>query len=113
MILRLLEDKSCKDDLLRHQAERAANESTPGEILEFAREAISVLYRVGALSIKSSADERHQFSDRDSPLIAPAMIQSEARFRLHPMLMRELGCDAPRDGADDRLGFTKLSTRPH
>lgn len=54
--------------------------------LNFARQVISILYRVGAIGIKLRPDERVSFAHLDQPIVAPTLIPEDCRVRVHPML---------------------------
>jgi len=51
-----------------------------------AREVASILYTVGAVSLKLRPDERHFYSHIDSPVIEPALITEAVKIKVHPML---------------------------
>jgi hypothetical protein len=54
--------------------------------LEFVREVVGILYRVGAVGIKLQANERFIYSHSDQPIIGLALMTVESRMRIHPML---------------------------
>ncbi|WP_210245113.1 hypothetical protein [Methylobacterium sp. WL9] len=57
-----------------------------GEPMVFVKEALSILYRVGAIGVKLRTNERISYSHLDEPSIAPSVIPDAARVRIHPML---------------------------
>lgn len=54
--------------------------------LEYSKEIIVLLYRVGAVGVKLSPDERYVYSHIDTPLLHSSMISDTARVAIHPML---------------------------
>lgn len=50
------------------------------------QQVLSVLYRVAAIGLKLSAEQRFVYSYSDQPLVAPELIPVDAKVRIHPML---------------------------
>ena len=57
---------------------------------DFVKEALSTLYRIGAIGLKLRPDERFTYSHTDFPVIATDLIAENVRVRVHPMLWRSL-----------------------
>ncbi|MEE9587547.1 MAG: hypothetical protein V3V97_05945, partial [Hyphomicrobiaceae bacterium] len=99
LVLCLLDEEGFERDSIWQLASQVAGDSSAAQILNFARETLALLYRVGVISIKTSADNRYQLSDRDSPIVNPDSIENETKFRLHPMLEREFGAQQMKTAA--------------
>lgn len=65
---------------------------------DFAREAVGILYRVGAVGLKPNPQERFYYSHIDQPIMDMVAIGPESRVRIHPMLHRALGIEPEREG---------------
>jgi hypothetical protein len=72
---------------------------------EFIKQAVGILYRVGAVGLKPNPQERFYYSHIDQPIMEMAAIGPASRVRIHPMLHRAMGIEQVRDGkrrgADD------------
>ena len=62
-----------------------------GTALDFVREVVGVLYRVGAVGIKLNANERFVYSHINEPMISLAQIGEDTQLRVHFMLHSALG----------------------
>jgi hypothetical protein len=73
----------------------AANSLQPGggSQEELLRTAVSELYRVGAVGVKTPAFERYLWSHLDTPILNPEVIDLKTRLQIHPMLHRALIVD--------------------
>lgn len=67
----------------------------------FARQLLSVLYRVGAVGVKSDPSRPYLESKKDAPLFAPEKIAPGVRFRVSRMLHQALNINA---SSDNRSG---------
>ncbi|HEY8578023.1 MAG TPA: hypothetical protein VIL88_16975 [Devosia sp.] len=61
---------------------------------ELLRTAVSELYRVGAVGLKTPSVERYLWSHLDTPIMSPDVIDGTSRLHIHPMLHRALLVDA-------------------
>ena len=52
--------------------------------------AVSELYRVGAIGIKTPGSDRYYYSYRDAPVIDPGVIDNDTKIHIHEMLHRVL-----------------------
>jgi hypothetical protein len=71
--------------------------SADGGHVQFLKEVVCVLYRVGAIGIKLRPGEGFLYSHRDDPLLDPSMIHEQTRVQVHEMLhasMRLKGAEA-------------------
>ncbi|WP_279356187.1 P-loop ATPase, Sll1717 family [Methylobacterium indicum] len=71
--------------------------SVGGDPIDFMKEALGILYRVGAIGIKPAPGERYYFSHRDDPVYNTAVLDVKARITIHMMLHRALGIEGRRD----------------
>ncbi|RWK29336.1 P-loop NTPase fold protein [Mesorhizobium sp.] len=69
-----------------HAAATAYCENPSEKGLAFAKEVVSILYRVGAVGLKLDPADRFRYSHLDEPIISVAVIPDEAKVRVHPML---------------------------
>ena len=71
-----------------YTAAQAYFDSDRSEIyqLDFVKEVVGILYRVGAIGIKLQTNERILYSHSDQPIIASALMSANSRIRIHPML---------------------------
>ena len=72
-------------DPLHASAEAAAAKGVP-ERVEFAREIICLLYRVGAVGVKLQAGSKYLFAHLDQPLLDKVQLGDECRIRVHLIL---------------------------
>jgi len=54
--------------------------------LDFMRDVVAVLYRVGAVGLRLRAGERISYAHIDEPLVSPVLISGDTKVRVHPML---------------------------
>lgn len=54
--------------------------------LDFVREILAMLYRIGAVGLKVEEHVGYQYSHRDAPMISPETLGPNTRIRIHPML---------------------------
>lgn len=85
------EEKTYKfsSDLVEHCRNYYAGKIS--DHLAIAREVFSILYKVGAIGLKSAPQQPYQYCYANDPVIAPQQISDDASFRVHPMLWRALG----------------------
>jgi hypothetical protein len=69
-------------------AQKAVSQEKGFEI--FLKEIVSILYLVGAVSLKLRPEERHSYSHLDQPVIDPVIITGTVRIKVHPMLQSTL-----------------------
>lgn len=81
--------ESIADNLIA-RAKNHLNASSPETRIAFLEILISVLYRVGALGIKTQANSRMQFSFTDRPNISGEEINTNTPCLVHPMLWQNL-----------------------
>jgi hypothetical protein len=80
-------------------AERVAN--NPSTISDFIAEALTVLYRVGAIGIKLQPGDRFLYSYLDTPVLSPTELSPAASVRVHLMLDRALNVRGADEGTGD------------
>lgn len=56
--------------------------SVGGDPIDFMKEALGILYRVGAIGIKPAPGERYYFSHRDDPVYNTAALDVKARITI-------------------------------
>ncbi|WP_421522115.1 P-loop ATPase, Sll1717 family [Ochrobactrum quorumnocens] len=85
-------DQSIKSDTdpIKKCVERYLADGTDLSRFLIAKTLISVLYRIGAVGLKTSTGERYLYSYQDVPVINPEAIDLETKIHIHPMLHRAL-----------------------
>lgn len=68
-----------------------------GDPCVFARSALNILYRVGAVGLKPHPGDRFYYSHRDEPVFNTDSLAAGARIQIHAMLHRTLGLEGKRD----------------
>ncbi len=79
-----------QDDLLG-MVSRYFEDQNATHLNPIAFEALAILYKTGALSVKIAKQQPFLFSYKDDPIIFRNQITIEAEARVHPMLWRALG----------------------
>ncbi len=90
LVVKIWGDESLKVDPLYKSAETVANTQQVNAILDFARQAVSILYRVGAVGVKLKPTDKLIYAHRDTPIIPESLLSEKTQIRLHPMLHRAL-----------------------
>lgn len=72
-------------------ASRAFVERSGEDPLLLVREAVEILYRVGAIGVKAVTQERFWYSYNDQPLLTSALVTTETKIRIHLMLYGVFG----------------------
>lgn len=86
----LSHDYQYSDDLIK-LCKRYMDAQNISLVVQIGSEIMSILYKVGAISMKVSAQQPFQSSTDGDPVIPRAQITMEAEVRVHPMLWRALG----------------------
>lgn len=100
LTLSLSTEPSLRGQGIFHAAELALSSARPQDYADLMRQAIDVLYRVGAIGVKPRSSDRFLYSHLDMPLLNAGMLTNDARIRIHPMLVRALNINDTVDGAE-------------
>ncbi|MCA3173679.1 MAG: DNA repair ATPase [Burkholderiales bacterium] len=90
LALKILETRLSSDPI-RIIADQYCNSNVSAESLM--KEIASVLYRVGAVGLKIGPADKMLYSHINAPLLDGALLNSESRVRIHPMLFSSFGID--------------------
>jgi len=91
LVLQIAAEKRVDFDPLYPYAQRyCEGQMTPEN---FMREVVDILYRVGAVGLKPSAQDQYCYSHRDQPVMEMSRIRIDSGVRIHPTLHRAMGIE--------------------
>lgn len=90
LILKIYQDKLSPTDPIAKECNKYVDDPKIDTILKIARMVTCELYRIGAIGVKLSSQERHIYSYNDTSIIHIDQISTETRIHIHPMLHRAL-----------------------
>jgi len=77
-------------DLIANECAAYLKNQTIPHLLRIAKMVTCELYRIGAIGIKTGAQERFIYAYQDTPVVSVEMVDTDTRIHIHPMLHRAL-----------------------